>query len=610
MEPVSYDIEVFPDAFTLWAKKHDGNDWFYFEISFRKNNHRKLCMWMNYLMNQNCEGMIGYNNLGYDYPVLHFILTRDKVTPEEIYAESMRIINTPWNDRFKNRIRQPFVPQIDLFTIKHFDNAAKSTRLKWLEFFMRMKNVEDMPIEVGTMVGTEERLKILSSYNVHDVRATDKFAVEHCQEDFKLRKELTAEYGVDMTNFSDTKIGATIFKIELERAGVDTSGSTPMPEGGIVLANHLLQYVFFESQAFQSVLGQLQNTTIKSTKGELKIETYLNGLDYHIGTGGLHASVKPSTVLSDDEYAIVDVDVASYYPNLAVKNGFYPRHLSPVFIDVYSSLYERRSKYKKGSAINKALKLALNGTYGNSNSKYSIFFDPTFTMSVTLNGQLLLLMLAEQIMKTPSTQIIQANTDGITFKTPRVYMEHIRTICKWWENLTQLELEEVEYSAMYIRDVNNYIAVGVDGKRKLKGSYSYHTEPHQNHSALIVQRIAEEALTSGLPPREAVHNIDYSDPYDFMLGHKTPRNSQSFIGRNKIPAIQRYYMSTVGEPMVKMMPPETHKGKTEWRPFAVNKGFNVADCNDADRFDWSVLDWEWYLLEAEKLTTAIQAKVI
>ena len=65
------------------------------------------------------------------------------------------------------------------------------------------------------------------------------------------------------------------------------------------------------------------------------------------------------------------------------------------------------------------LKLALNGVYGDSNNVFSVFYDPLFTMSITLNGQLLLCLLAENLMENvPGLKIIQCNTDGITVRIP------------------------------------------------------------------------------------------------------------------------------------------------------------------------------------------------
>ncbi|MEG8007479.1 hypothetical protein U2444_14875, partial [Listeria monocytogenes] len=72
------------------------------------------------------------------------------------------------------------VPQIDLFKIWHFDNRARSTSLKVLEFKLRMDNLCDLPFPVGTMLNYEQT-QVLKTYNAHDVKATKLFYKESIQ---------------------------------------------------------------------------------------------------------------------------------------------------------------------------------------------------------------------------------------------------------------------------------------------------------------------------------------------------------------------------------------------------------------------------------------------
>lgn len=615
MKLVSYDIEVLPDAFTMWAKPHWAKDWFYFEISFRKSNHAKLIQFFQWMLSKNVTAMVGYNCLNYDYPILHYIITRNSITPDEIYRESKRILDTPWNKGHTNRIWEPIVPQFDLFLIKHYNNAQKRTRLKYLEFAMRMDSVKESTLPFDVPVGTVENLHELSSYNFHDVLATEQFMLEHCMDDFKLRQDMTEKYGINMSNYNDSKLGSVIIEHELNKRGIVTK-NRQTPRSEIVLGECLLPMLTFQSQGFTRIHEFFKGATIKKTKGafdDIELMAYINGVNYEFGTGGLHGCVEPCTVVSDDDNVIIDVDVKSYYPLLAVANNWFPEHLGPEFADVIKMLSELRDTYDKGTSLNLAIKLAMNGTYGNSNSKFSIFYDPKFTMMITLNGQMLLCMLAEELMKIPNGQIIQANTDGITVKIPRTYVDHLNALCRWWEGLTGLILESVEYKTMYVRDVNNYIAEGIDGKFKLKGAYEIFKLPHKNHSHRIVAKMAFEALKTNVSPRQAIHQIDYSDPFDWLCCHKTDRSSQSFLGVDKVQHVFRYYISTDGQVMNKMMPPlpdKVKQGNTDWRQFAVEKGFLASDANDIKSFRWDNLNWEYYFLEAEKLTNDIQSRVV
>jgi hypothetical protein len=75
-------------------------------------------------------------------------------------------------------------------------------------------------------------------------------------------------------------------------------------------------------------------------------------------------------------------------------------------------------------------------------------------MKTTLNGQLMLTMLAEELVDTiDGLQVLQINTDGITVRMHIDWINIYNQICKDWEEKTKLKLEFVKYSKMVIADV-------------------------------------------------------------------------------------------------------------------------------------------------------------
>ena len=132
---IEYDIETFPNIFTFYAIHHDSDQEWYFEISNWSNDLTILCMFIDECI-ENGNFWIGYNNIGFDYYVVHFIYKYrvSMITVADIYQKAMEIINTPFNRRFDNIIweHDRLVPQLDLFKIHHFDNPVKSTSLKIL----------------------------------------------------------------------------------------------------------------------------------------------------------------------------------------------------------------------------------------------------------------------------------------------------------------------------------------------------------------------------------------------------------------------------------------------------------------------------------------------
>lgn len=651
---VPYDIETYPNCFTLNAVHDDTGDRYRFEISERMYDLQLLVDWMDHLRERGCR-MVGFNNIGFDYPVLHFIYMNAAgglITAPDIYKKAMSIIRAPDHARFANMVWESdwVVPQIDLFKIHHFDNKSRSTSLKVLEFNMRMDDIEDLPFDVGTTLNCEQ-IRELHRYNDHDVDATRQFLAES-KDQIRFREELSAKYNRNFLNHNDTKIGKDYFIMKLEEHTPGccyqyVDGKRKMVQtrrDQIHLNDIILPIVQFEQPEFNRILSWFREQVITETKGVFSdISCTIHGFTFDFGTGGIHGSVESQVVRSDDQYIVEDWDVASYYPNLAIANRLYPAHLGETFCTIYKDVYEQRKQYAKKTAENAMLKLALNGVYGDSNSLYSPFFDPQYTMSITINGQLLLCMLAEKLMQASELQMIQINTDGLTVRYPRYLKDWVHQVARWWEQLTQLTLEDVEYSAMYIRDVNNYIGEYTDGSLKRKGAYAHVTpledpknfdlEWHKNHSALVVPKAAEAALVRGADIREFI--MSHADVYDFMLRTKVPRSSYLEWGFQRVPNIVRYYVSTDGDILEKVMPaagpdgqfkkangvsqavydahhaangnvwsPDVHtknQSVYEERRTGVHTGWTVQICNRMQGQTFSDINYEFYITEAEKL---------
>ena len=230
-------------------------------------------------------------------------------------------------------------------------------------------------------------------------------------------------------------------------------------------------------------------------------------------------------------------------------------------------------------------------------------------------------------------------------------------MCRWWEQLTHLQLEEALYSRMMIRDVNSYLAEYESGKLKRKGAYEYNTLWHQDPSALVVPKAAEAALVRGESVREFI--TKHRDPFDFMCRAKVPRGSQLMLRwpewevETELQHITRYFVARNGGSLVKVSPPTGEPGTwkrkaklsdefynavmreivgqsgecdaagTPWdarihtgnrskhdtRELSICAGWRVMECADAGDFKWGELNYEWYIAEAEKLVHPLTGAV-
>ena len=642
-----FDIETYPNIFTFCGKFRGAEESQLFEISDRKNESQELFNWLSYLKNLNVE-MVGANNINFDYPIIHEFM----INPYTFsYQKAAALCQTIIKGRGLQSIAfyKRIIPQIDLFRINHFDNKAKMTSLKALQFAMRSHSVEDLPFDIRDL--NDQEKDELCKYNLHDVVETEKF-LDKCEHMIDMRREYLNEGMLtgDVLNFSDVKIGADYM---VSRIGKNKcySGRNPKQTFREVIeyGRIILPKIYFRTQVFEDVFSWFkQQKIIISATVFPKLEVTLAGLQFHFGAGGVHASADNKVFHSDDEYQIIDIDVAGMYPRVAIVNKFAPEHLGQSFVTAYKQVSEDRARYAKGSPRNAAMKLAGNGTYGNSNSPYSPFYDPKFTFSITVNGQLQILQLVEMIDLMPDCELIQANTDGITVRLKREYKPLFDMWCKVWEDMTGLTLEEILYNRMIIRDVNNYISEYEDGKLKRKGAYWYPLKDsdydgvwNKDFSNFASKKAAEKAMLNQWPVETVLRLV--TDPFDFMLRYKTPGGSQLYIGDVKQLKTVRYYVSLTGQPMKKVSPPKGESGqyklantpkgkkKNDWaveckqimqeigkdiwdarihtknkskyetRITSVQSGWLVKQCNVATDFDWSDVNWQYYIEEAKKI---------
>lgn len=688
-----YDEETFPNCFTISIVRQDGKHLRSFECSRRRNDFAKIRTCVEYL-EENDAVMVGFNNLGFDYPVLHGLLMHPGVdamsgigVAKLAYKLAQAQIDSTKQGFPKTvPVYDWIVPQVDLYKIWHFDNKAKATGLKMLEFNMRSDNIEDLPYEVGTELADHE-IDVLIQYNQHDILETLAF-FNHSLTQIQFREQLTEKYGRNFMNHNDTKIGKDYFIMELEKQGVkcyikQNGRTVPVQTRRpyINIADCLFDYYDFKRPEFIAILEWFKHQRIRETKGvfadiaehrlgevakyakmrtkrqrypmkpseivenlfkneypcgwidevELKqkvkgefkksywkcwnvadnLNVVVDGFQFDFGTGGIHGSLEYTLVQADEEHEIVDADVSSMYPNLAISNDVYPEHLGLEFCTIYKAVYEMRKSYKKGTPENLMLKLALNGVYGDSNNQYSPFYDPKYTMTITINGQLSLCLLAEKLMTIQGLQLIQVNTDGVTVKIPRSKRAEYDVVCKAWQEQVKLELEFAEYSKMFIRDVNNYIAVYTNGKVKRKGVYQYEDLGwHQNQGGLVIAKAAEAAMVHGKDIEEFIKA--HTDKYDFLMRTKVPRSSSLYLEKDEVDAegkpvrvkqqnICRYYVSKSPDSgkLIKVMPPLPKK-PDEVREIGIESAWKVKTCNNMLDYDGQI-DYAYYVHEARKL---------
>lgn len=496
-----------------------------FVIHESRNDFSKLLAFLQKCVT-NKEWHISYNGLAFDAQITHWMLdnheTLSRLNAEQlvkaIYGYAQETISRTDRGEFAeyspNKMR---IGQIDLFKMNHWDNRAKMSSLKWIQYSMDWDNVEEMPHPHYEPITDLNQLKSVVKYCLNDVLSTKKI-LHHSKEQIVLRQSLTNEYKINLYNASEPRISKELFLHFLhKKLGWDKSEikqlRTPRPY--IVLADCILPYVKFKTPEFQEVLNYFRTKVITSTKDGFKHSINYKGVKTDYGLGGIHGATDAGVYEAKPGWTIMTSDVTSFYPNLAIKNGFHPEHLpKKEFGDLYEWFFEERKKIPKSDPKNYVYKIILNSTYGLTGDENSFLYDPRMTMQITINGQLLLSMLYEMICEEiPDAIPLMQNTDGLETMIPSAAVGKYMDICSRWEQLTQLSLEHDQYKKMIIRDVNNYIAINQQDKVKCKGAFEWEDLDkkkvavfHKNKSFLIIPKAIYAYFVNGIKPEDFLAN--------------------------------------------------------------------------------------------------------
>ena len=320
-----YDIECLCNLFTYTGYCRQTKEYHQFVIH---NSRNDLEIFIKHLFRDKLI-MIGYNNEGYDYPLIHHLINHYNEykflsgyeLSQKIYQKSQEIIAMEFStvaDYNKKII------QIDLFKIHHYDNVAKHCSLKSLEISMNLPNVEDMPFNHDYWIKTDEEINQVLSYNKNDVYATNEFLnitlgnTEHSlykgKNKIELRQKIAKQYNLNCLNWNDIKVGTElILKLYCNKFNKDPKYikklNTPRPL--IYIKDCIPKWCNFKNKEFDKLLNFFNKSKIinGSTKEVINFSLIFHGIKIDYGAGGAHACIKPGVYKSDDEWIILDLDI-------------------------------------------------------------------------------------------------------------------------------------------------------------------------------------------------------------------------------------------------------------------------------------------------------------
>lgn len=607
-----YDIEIFPNCFSLTIKNTETKEFQFFELSDRKNNLVDLVP----LFLDKRYIFCGYNNIHYDNPIVNFIIeykeTLKKSTRLDIEYNLFQLSQTIIKGDLEKWKRWKYANNfetLDLLTMLFSQKLRVG--LKEMQVTMKYSNVQEYDGNFEAPIPEEDIPKMIQ-YNINDVNSTEEL-LYRCENDIKLRLNIEEEYGIKALNKDGVNLGMEILKTKyLEKTHKTWNDIKDLrsPCDKIALNEIILPFIKFENPILKDLLNEMKQQVVSPDRKGYNKHFLMDNLEYSVGVGGIHSVNKPSIFIVKEDEVISDVDVASLYPSLIIEYGFYPPHLGKEFLEVYKGIKDERieAKHNGNKLKNLTLKLSINGLSGNLQSEFSWCYSPKTVMRIRINGQLLLLMLAEKLISI-GCQIIQANTDGLFVLRKKKDEQKFKDVCKWWENLTRLELEEDRFERFYQFAINDYLGV-IEGYKdsknpkllKKKGLFIDSVTLGKGMQPMIIPKAINANLADNIPVEETIRNC--KDINEFITYQKVDKKFTVQYMNKFITHINRYYVSTNGGYLYKC---EVEDGKIiKFANMLTASG--VTLCNDITaikEFPRNI-NYKYYIKEANKILAKLK----
>lgn len=607
-----YDLEVFSNFFLATAWAGVGDFW-------STTSPRVFAKWLR----DKSRVLVGFNNFDYDDIIARYVEENEACSPSDIFELSKKIIEEKNN---KTVFKLKYSRRSWAFSVDIFQLLNKKGALKEWECRMGSDRVVESHYDFLKPLPKEGEAQI-KDYCENDVRETHRLAEKNWHL-ATLRYDLIEQYALGDKPYCLSEAGVaqhvfmTLHEQRTEQQTYRVRDAAKESKDNKVRhwqANDIVfPLVKFRTPEFQAMFETLTNASpfvVGDSRGiawklraeEFKKPVQLGGKKYQLGVGGLHSVDGPGHFVANKSQRIIDLDVESYYPAIMIEHKLTPRHLGAGFTKDFFAIRAKRleAKHTGNKKINEALKIVINSTFGKLNDEYSPLRSIPDALRVTINGQLMLLMLVESL-EMVGFEILSANTDGITILAKRGEEtdKKLTKVIASWESVTKFKLEQNDYQRYIRRDVNAYLALKEDGKIKSKGIFD--PEPMKGKwDGTIVKRAAQAYLMRDIDPRDTVYSCH--DARQFLYYQRVGNGGYASLGQQRIGKTVRWYIAKKGEQVYRVNPPGSKVGGA-----SIPNGENAKLALDIT--DWDLLgvppdlNRDYYVQEAWDLIATTRPK--
>ena len=486
----------------------------------------------------------------------------------------------------------------------------------------------------------DEWIEPTMHYNTNDVYIVCEMIRLYLDE-VKLRYQITKSYEVDVLNSSRSNIADRLF----EKFYSEFSGLKPFQWKGkktirtiMSFKRIILPFIEFKTPELQLLLAEMKKTSVTSLgKDSFKKEVKLGNLVYTIATGGLHSQdiprelrskivMNPSSTgefewsnFTDDSYIYVHWDIASFYPSIIVNFNVAPAHLNEgCFVKLVQWLRDTRveAKHSKEEYIDgipkdvlaQVLKIVINSIYGKLGFEEGDICDRLAVLNVTINGQLLIMMLCEEL-ELNGIEVVSANTDGIVVKLYKRDKEKFDEIAEHWKEVTKFGADSEEYLCYINRDINNYLIQETNGKISYKGALNpkmYAIDLSKGYDMPVVAQAVVNYFIDNKPIMESLYEckniLDFCKTQN--VGKQFNVEFATSKGFEEYQRNVRFYVSMNGGTIYK-----THKDTKARNNLCAGYRVTILNTLDDKRIEARGINYQYYYDECMKIIDPIKLNI-
>jgi len=488
-----------------------------------------------------------------------------------------------------------------------------------------------------------EYIPTTMQYNDNDVFIVCEMVRLYIDE-VRLRYNISKNYGVNVLSSSRSDIADKLFtKFYSEFSGLDYKqwGRQKTDRTAMSFKRVILDMIEFKTPELQQALAEMKKVVVHSvSKDSFTKDIKLGKLDYTVATGGLHSKDTPRELrskpipiiegdtyldakgnidwckLTEDSYVLVHFDISSFYPRLIVTRDIAPAHLDArTFVKLVAWIMNTRIDAKHSiepiidgipkEILAEVLKIVINSIYGKLGYQYGDLMDKLAVLKVTINGQLMIMMVCEAL-ELGGIEVISANTDGIVVKLYKKDKEKFDYIVDTWKKQTNLEADSEEYECYINRDINNYLVKEFNGKMIYKGALHptmYANDLSKGYDMPIVAAAVVNFFVDKKPVLETLY--DCRNILDFCKTQNVGRQYHvEFTKNGEVTELQRnvrFYVANLGGSIHKVN--NVAKSKSN---LAAGKKVIVLNTLDDKRIELRNVNYTYYYEEAMKIINPIK----